>query len=162
MRNLTGEQLAKVDNPDPFASPVWRSPVYRTPGGVILLAQLVRLAARVIWFMVRHPLLDAVAGLLVLVWLGVGWSGLVILAAVALAALAVLAVLRLAWPRPAGVPPGPQPVAVVVLPAALAGGDDHYPARPGLPWPGRRPGPRQGQPGPDCERGRRGRPGHRP
>jgi DNA segregation ATPase FtsK/SpoIIIE, S-DNA-T family len=58
--------------------------------------QLVRLVARVIWFMVRHPLVDAVAGLLVLVWLETGWSGLVVLAAVALAALAVL---RLAWPR---------------------------------------------------------------
>ena len=27
----TGEQFAQVDNPDPFAPPVWRSPVYRTP-----------------------------------------------------------------------------------------------------------------------------------
>ena len=37
MRNVTGEQLAQVDNPDPFASPVWRSPVYRTPEYVIWL-----------------------------------------------------------------------------------------------------------------------------
>ena len=47
MRNVTGEQLAQVDNPDPFASPVWRSPVYRTPEPVIWLVQLVRLVARV-------------------------------------------------------------------------------------------------------------------
>jgi hypothetical protein len=28
---FSGEQLAQVRNPDPFAVPVWRSPVYRTP-----------------------------------------------------------------------------------------------------------------------------------
>ena len=28
---VAGEQLAQVDNRDPFAAPVWRSPVYRTP-----------------------------------------------------------------------------------------------------------------------------------
>ena len=33
---VTGEQLAQIDNRDPFAAPVWRSPVYRTPEGVIL------------------------------------------------------------------------------------------------------------------------------
>ena len=42
MRNLTGEQLAQVDNPDPFASPVWRSPVHRTPESAILAVQFVR------------------------------------------------------------------------------------------------------------------------
>jgi len=31
MRYVTGEHFAQVDNPDPFASPVWRSPVHRTP-----------------------------------------------------------------------------------------------------------------------------------
>ena len=64
MRNVTGEQLAQVDNPDPFASPVWRSPVYRTPEGVILIVQLARFVARAVWFMVRHPLADVAAGLL--------------------------------------------------------------------------------------------------
>jgi S-DNA-T family DNA segregation ATPase FtsK/SpoIIIE len=95
VRNVTGEQIAQVDNPDPFAKPVWRSPVYRTPEGVILLAQLARLVARVIWFMARHPLLDAVAGLLLFVWVKAGWPGLVVMAAVALAALVTL---RVAWP----------------------------------------------------------------
>ena len=37
---VTGEQYAQIDNPDPFASPVWRSPVYRTPEPVIWLVQL--------------------------------------------------------------------------------------------------------------------------
>jgi len=41
---------------------VWRSPVYRTPEAVIVVVQLLRLAWRVIWFVLTHPLLDAVAG----------------------------------------------------------------------------------------------------
>jgi hypothetical protein len=32
---VTGEDYAQIDNPDPFAPPVWRSPVYRTPEPVI-------------------------------------------------------------------------------------------------------------------------------
>jgi hypothetical protein len=40
---VTGEQLAQVDNHDPFAVPVWRSPVYRTPEPVIMVVQLIRL-----------------------------------------------------------------------------------------------------------------------
>ena len=95
-RNVTGEQLAQVDNPDPFAKPVWRSPVYRTPEGLILAVQLVRTLARLIWFMLRHPLLDLAAGLLVVTWLEAGWPGLAVLAAVVLAGLTVL---RLAWPH---------------------------------------------------------------
>ena len=37
---VMGEQLAQVDNRDPFAAPVWRSPVYRTPEPVIFVVQL--------------------------------------------------------------------------------------------------------------------------
>ena len=57
---MTGESFAQVNNPDPFAAPVWRSPVYRTPEFVIWLVQLARLLARVIWFAFCHPLLDTV------------------------------------------------------------------------------------------------------
>ena len=53
--NVTGEQYAQVDNQDPFASPVWRSPVYRTPEAIIWIVQLVRLLVRVAWFLIRHP-----------------------------------------------------------------------------------------------------------
>jgi hypothetical protein len=35
MSSFSGQQLAQVDNPDPFAPPVWRSPIYHTPGWVI-------------------------------------------------------------------------------------------------------------------------------
>jgi hypothetical protein len=72
MRNVTGEQIAQVDNPDPFASPVWRSPVHRTPEPVIWLVQLVRLVAGLVWFAVRRPVLDAGAGLIVWLWLTAG------------------------------------------------------------------------------------------
>jgi len=66
MRRVHGEQYAQVDNADPFAPVVWRSPVHRTPEWIIWLVQLVRLLARVVWFVIRHPLLDVAAGVLAL------------------------------------------------------------------------------------------------
>jgi S-DNA-T family DNA segregation ATPase FtsK/SpoIIIE len=95
MRYVTGEHFAQVDNPDPFASPVWRSPVHRTPEGVIWLVQLIRLLCRIVWFAVRHPLLSAAAGLVAWLWLSNGWLDVAALAGVATAGLVVL---RLAWP----------------------------------------------------------------
>jgi S-DNA-T family DNA segregation ATPase FtsK/SpoIIIE len=97
MRHVTGEQIAQVDNPDPFASPVWRSPVYRTPEPVIWLVQLLRLLMRVAWFAVRHPLVDAAAGLLAFTWLRAGWPGLAGLAGGVVTALVVLRVVWPAW-----------------------------------------------------------------
>jgi S-DNA-T family DNA segregation ATPase FtsK/SpoIIIE len=97
MRYVTGEQIAQVDNPDPFASPVWRSPVYRTPEPVIWLVQLLRLLMRVAWFAVRHPLVDAAAGLLAFTWLRAGWPGLAGLAGGVVTALVVLRVVWPAW-----------------------------------------------------------------
>jgi len=94
---VAGEQLAQVDNRDPFAVPVWRSPVYRTPEPVILVVQLVRLAWRVLWFALTHPLADATAILVMVTWLGLGWPGLVALTAVALAGLAGLRVIQPTW-----------------------------------------------------------------
>ena len=92
---MTGESFAQVNNPDPFAPPVWRSPVYRTPEFVIWLVQLARFLVRAAWFVICHPLLDLVAGLIVLDYLDLGWAGLAASAALVLAALVVL---RLAWP----------------------------------------------------------------
>ena len=40
--SYSGQQLAQVDNPDPFAPPAWRSPIYHTPGWVITIVQLGR------------------------------------------------------------------------------------------------------------------------
>ena len=42
-RVVTGEQVAQIYNPDPFARPVFRAPVYQTPAGLILIAWLARL-----------------------------------------------------------------------------------------------------------------------
>jgi DNA segregation ATPase FtsK/SpoIIIE, S-DNA-T family len=97
MRNVTGEQIAQVDNPDPFASPVWRSPVYRTPEGVIWLVQLLRLLVRVVWFALRHPLLDAVAGLVALAWLWASWRGVALVADGVAGGLAGLWLIRPGW-----------------------------------------------------------------
>ena len=93
---VTGESFAQVSNPDPFAPPVWRSPVYRTPEFVIWLVQLLRLLGRAAWFVICHPLLDLVAGLLILDYLNLGWPGL---AATAALIVLVLVVARLAWPH---------------------------------------------------------------
>ena len=39
-RVVTGEELAQLYNPDPFAMPRWRAPVYRTPFGIILAGEV--------------------------------------------------------------------------------------------------------------------------
>ncbi len=46
---VVGEYLAQVRNPDPFAVPAWRSPVYRTPAWIITLVLL----ARLLWRLAR-------------------------------------------------------------------------------------------------------------
>jgi hypothetical protein len=78
-RIVTGDQVAQLRNPDPFAVPAWRAPVYRTPGWIIAVVQF----ARMLWWLVkliaRHPVADAVLAVLVLVWLNAGWPGLVVL-----------------------------------------------------------------------------------
>ncbi|MGH3155400.1 MAG: hypothetical protein ACRDNF_02315, partial [Streptosporangiaceae bacterium] len=95
--SIQGEQIAQVDNPDPFAPAVWRSPVHRTPEPLIWLIQLLRLLWRVAWFLVRHPLLDMAAGLVLLVWLNLGWPGVTGLMAGIGAALLGLRMWRPVW-----------------------------------------------------------------
>jgi S-DNA-T family DNA segregation ATPase FtsK/SpoIIIE len=97
VRDVTGEQYAQVDNPDPFASPVWRSPVYRTPEPVIWLVQLARLTARTVWFLARHPLVTVAAALITLTGMRAGWPGLVVLAAIVTAGLGGLRVAAPSW-----------------------------------------------------------------
>ena len=46
---ITGDQVAQIYNRDPLAFPVWRAPVFRTPGWIIALAQLCRFA----WWLAR-------------------------------------------------------------------------------------------------------------
>src|SRR5271167_1648946 len=95
MSRFSGEQLAQVDNPDPFAAPVWRSPVYHTPGWVITLAQLARLLAALVPFLARHPLLDLIAAALAFSWSLAGWPGpITVIGTVAV----LLVVWRWRWP----------------------------------------------------------------
>jgi DNA segregation ATPase FtsK/SpoIIIE, S-DNA-T family len=95
MSKFSGEQLAQVDNPDPFAAPVWRSPVYHTPGWIITLVQLARALVALVRFLARHPLLDLVAAVLAVSWSLAGWPGPVILTTTA---AAVLICWRIRWP----------------------------------------------------------------
>jgi S-DNA-T family DNA segregation ATPase FtsK/SpoIIIE len=94
-RVVTGEQIAQLTNPDPFAIPVMRAPVYRTPGWIIAVVQVIRVVWWLARLIARHPLVDAVLAVLVLVWLNAGWPGVV---ALVLTVVAVLGVWR--WARP--------------------------------------------------------------
>ena len=47
-RVVTGEEVAQLTNPDPFAMPRWRAPVYRTPPVIVLPVKLARLLGRFI------------------------------------------------------------------------------------------------------------------
>jgi S-DNA-T family DNA segregation ATPase FtsK/SpoIIIE len=94
-RIVTGEQVAQLTNPDPFAVPVMRAPVYRTPGWIIAIVQFGRFLIWLARLIIRHPVTDAVLGVLVLVWLKAGWPGLVALAA---SVTVVLGMWR--WARP--------------------------------------------------------------
>ena len=94
---VAGEHLAQVDNRDPFAPPIWRSPVYRTPEPVIFIVQLIRLVGRVLWFALTHPALDAVAALVILTWLGLGWPGVVALVVAVAASLTGLRIVQPDW-----------------------------------------------------------------
>jgi DNA segregation ATPase FtsK/SpoIIIE, S-DNA-T family len=91
----SGQQLAQVDNPDPFAPPVWRSPVYHTPGWIIILIQLARALIALVRFVARHPVLDLVIAVEAYAWSRAGWPGPVTLNATAAAALTCW---RLRWP----------------------------------------------------------------
>ena len=93
-RIVTGEQISQLTNPDPFAVPTWRAPVYRTPGWIIAVVQVGRLLWWLARLISRHPVADVVLAVLVLVWLNAGWPGLVVLA---VAAVVILAVWR--WAR---------------------------------------------------------------
>ena len=96
MSTFSGDQIAQVDNPDPFAVPVWRSPVYHTPGWVITIVQFWRLLAAVVGFIARHPVFDLAALALAGSWWAMGWFGPIVLVVTVSAALAAW---RWRWPR---------------------------------------------------------------
>ena len=94
-RIVTGEQVARLNNPDPFALPVWRAPVYRTPAGVVIIVHLARLLGRLVRLVWRHPLAAGIVTLVAVIWLDLGWVTLV---ALVVAVLVVLAAWRWFWP----------------------------------------------------------------
>jgi S-DNA-T family DNA segregation ATPase FtsK/SpoIIIE len=97
IRRPVAGQLAQVDNPDPFAAPVWRSPVYETPWAVIWIVQLVRLLYRLARFIVTHPVVDGVGAVLFFSWRWLGWPGPVVLVLSVAAVLVALRLLRPDW-----------------------------------------------------------------
>ena len=78
---VTGDRVVQLRNPDPFAVPAWRSPVYRTPFGFVVLVQAARLLWRLIRFPARHPIAVLAAGTGVVLWRVTGWPGVTALAA---------------------------------------------------------------------------------
>ena len=88
-RVVTGDQIAQLRNPDPFAVPAWRSPVYRTPLWIVAIVHFVRMIVWLVRFLFRHPVLVSAAIIGVLMWRLVGWLGLVVLA-VSIAGLLVV------------------------------------------------------------------------
>jgi S-DNA-T family DNA segregation ATPase FtsK/SpoIIIE len=94
-RVVTGEELAQLYNPDPFAMPRWRAPVYRTPFGIILAAKFARLLAWIVRMIARHPLAASVVAAAAVTWVKFGWVTLV---ALVLAAVVILAAWRWFWP----------------------------------------------------------------
>ena len=100
-RVITGEQVAQIYNPDPFARPVFRAPVYQTPAGIILLAWLARLLYRLARLAFRHPVATLTLALLAFLWFTITWIGLT-----AIVACAVLVLVTWRWFWPAGSPGG--------------------------------------------------------
>jgi S-DNA-T family DNA segregation ATPase FtsK/SpoIIIE len=92
---VTGDQVAEIYNRDPLAFPVWRAPVHRTPGWIILLAQLCRFVLWLVRLVFRHPVVSLVLAVLGFVWAETGWVGDMLLA---VWAGVVLAGWRVLWP----------------------------------------------------------------
>jgi S-DNA-T family DNA segregation ATPase FtsK/SpoIIIE len=114
-RVVTGEEIAQLRNPDPFAVPAWRSPIYRTPLWIVAIVHIARLIGRLIRFLFRHPLLVLVAIFGVLMWQVTSWPDL---GALAVGIAAVLAVWR--WRFPASFSQ------YVVVPARCRWRASHY------------------------------------
>ncbi|MGN6172308.1 MAG: FtsK/SpoIIIE domain-containing protein [Streptosporangiaceae bacterium] len=92
-RVVTGEEIAQLRNPDPFAVPAWRSPVYRTPLAIVAIVHFVRMIVWLVRVRVRPPGLVVGAVLGVWMWRVPGWLGLVVLA------VSIAAVLIMWWWR---------------------------------------------------------------
>jgi S-DNA-T family DNA segregation ATPase FtsK/SpoIIIE len=92
---MTGEQVVRVTNPDPFGFPRWRPPVYETPAVIIIAVKLYRLIAWLVRLIIRHPVAAFVLAVLALAWASIGLVGLAVLVG---CAGAVLVIWRSFWP----------------------------------------------------------------
>jgi len=92
---VTGDQVAQIYNRDPLAFPVWRAPVYRTPGWIIAIAQLCRFLYWLIRLVVRHPVVSLALAVLGWMWAETGWLGVTLLV---VWAVVVLVSWRVLWP----------------------------------------------------------------
>ena len=88
---ITGDQVAQIYNPDPLAFPIWRAPVYRTPGWIIAIAQLCRFVCWLVRLVVRHPVVSLVLAVLGFTWSETGWLGVTLLVDLGGAGAGVLA-----------------------------------------------------------------------
>ena len=80
---------------DPFAVPIWRAPVYRTPFVLVLFVQAARVLWRLARFVIRHSVAVLVVLAWVLAWREVGSAGLL---ALVLSISVVLVVWRWRFP----------------------------------------------------------------
>jgi S-DNA-T family DNA segregation ATPase FtsK/SpoIIIE len=92
---ITGQQVAQIHNGDPFAPPIWRAPVYHTPGWIIAAVQIARTFWATFRFVARHPVADAAALLLYAAWQWTSWLGVIALVVIA---VGVFVTWRLLWP----------------------------------------------------------------
>jgi S-DNA-T family DNA segregation ATPase FtsK/SpoIIIE len=88
-RVVTGEEIAQLRNPDPFAVPAWRSPVYRTPLWIVAIVHIARMIVWLVRFGFRHPVLVLAVIASVLTWRVTGWLDMVVLAGSITAVLVV-------------------------------------------------------------------------
>src|SRR5215467_1555075 len=65
---VTGSQVAQLRNPDPFAVPTWRSPVYRTPLWIVAIVHFARMIVWLVRFLFRHPVLVLSIAAVLVVW----------------------------------------------------------------------------------------------
>ena len=105
---ITGDQVAQIYNRDPLAFPIWRAPVYRTPGWIIAIAQLCRFVYWLIRLIIRHPVLSLVLAVLGFTWSETGWLGVTLLVDLGGAGPGVLAGGVAGHVRPPGRCSGPQ------------------------------------------------------
>jgi hypothetical protein len=135
-RVVTGEEIAQLRNPDAFAVPAWRSPIYRTPFVIVAVVQLARAIGWLIRFLARNPVLGLAVIAGSLMWRVTGWLGLAVLA---VSTAAVLVVWRWRFPvsysRFIGAPARGRWRAWHYRRRWAAVNDD-WPSRPGVSGPG--------------------------